>query len=243
MNIKFKKETFASTKLVDGTTEVTNNLDEDFKIGQVIYIVGESTLTPAPAGTHTTREGLVLTLDSNSVVIAIESSDVDEELGKIKMVQATDAQGQVLESNTFDVGERVDVVNPDGTTTPAPNGEHQVVLKDSEGNDVKIRFITVDGVITERSNVEEMSIMEDEPKETPSIEDLLEILVPIVSEMKSIADKMKTANETMSAELSALKTDFDKFKKSPEKFSVAEKKTYKESATDYKLELIKSLRK
>ena len=243
LNIKFKKETFASTKLEDGVTEVTNNLDEDFKIGQVIYIVGDSTLTPAPAGTHTTREGLVLTLDSSSVVIAIESSDVAEELGTMKMVQATDAEGQVLESNTFDVGERVDVVNTDGTTTPAPNGEHQVVLKDTEGNDVKIRFTTVDGIITERSNVEEMSIMEEEPMETPSIEDLLKILVPVVEEMKSIADKMKIANETMNAELTALKTDFDKFKKSPEKFSVAEKKTYKESATDYKLELIKSLRK
>ena len=243
LNIKFKKETFASTKLEDGVTEVTNNLDEDFKIGQVIYIVGESTLTPAPAGTHTTREGLVLTLDSESVVIAIESSDVAEELGTMKMVEATDAQGQVLESNTFDVGEKVEVVNTDGTKTPVADGEHQVTLKDSEGNDVKIRVTTVDGIITERSNVEELSIMEEEPMETPSIEDLLKILVPVVEQMKSLNDKMKTANETMNAELTALKTDFDKFKKSPEKFSVAEKKTYKESATDYKLELIKSLRK
>jgi hypothetical protein len=80
-------------------------------------------------------------------------------------------------------------------------------------------------------------------EDTPSIEDLLKILVPVVEQMKSLNDKMKTANETMNAELTALKTDFDKFKKSPEKFSVAEKKTYKESATDYKLELIKSLRK
>jgi hypothetical protein len=244
LNLTFKKETFASTKLVDGETEVTNNLDEDFKIGQTIYIVGESTLTPAPAGSHTTREGLVITLDSSSVIIAIESGEASEELGNIKMVEATDSEGQVLESNTFDVGEKVEVVNTDGTKTPVADGEHQVTLKDSEGNDVKIRFTTVDGIITERSNVEEMSIMEEEPMEdTPSIEDLLKILVPVVEEMKSIADKMKIANETMSAELTALKTDFDKFKKSPEKFSVAEKKTYKESATDYKLELIKSLRK
>ena len=244
LNLTFKKETFASTKLVDGETEVTNNLDEDFKIGQTIYIVGESTLTPAPAGSHTTREGLVITLDSSSVIIAIESGEASEELGNIKMVEATDSEGQVLESNTFDVGEKVEVVNTDGTKTPVADGEHQVTLKDSEGNDVKIRVTTVDGIITERSNVEEMSIMEEEPMEdTPSIEDLLKILVPVVEEMKSIADKMKIANETMSAELTALKTDFDKFKKSPEKFSVAEKKTYKESATDYKLELIKSLRK
>ena len=40
-----------------------------------------------------------------------------------------------------------------------------------------------------------------------------------------------------------LDENFDSFKKSPEKFSVVEKKTYKESFDDYKLELIKSLRK
>ena len=40
LRFTFKAEKFYSTKLVDGT-EVTNNLDEDFKIGQVLYVVGD----------------------------------------------------------------------------------------------------------------------------------------------------------------------------------------------------------
>jgi len=51
LNLSFKKESFATTALDDGT-EVTNNLDSDFMIGQILYVVGESTLTPAPAGSH-----------------------------------------------------------------------------------------------------------------------------------------------------------------------------------------------
>jgi hypothetical protein len=50
-------------------------------------------------------------------------------------------------------------------------------------------------------------------------------------------------NGKFKTELNSLKTDFDSFKKSPERKAVEEKKTYNESFADYKLDLIKSLRK
>ena len=74
-----------------------------------------------------------------------------------KEVNFTDAKtkdGTILQSPTFDVGETVDVVSEDGTKTPAPDGEHEISLKDTEGNEVLIKVITKDGVITERENVE-----------------------------------------------------------------------------------------
>ena len=63
------------------------------------------------------------------------------------------ADGTIVESPTFDVGESVEVVTEDGKT-PAPDGEHELSLKDSEGNEVLIKVMTKDGVITERENVE-----------------------------------------------------------------------------------------
>lgn len=72
----------------------------------------------------------------------------------VEMTYAKLADGTILESPTFDVGEDVEVVSEDGTKTPAPDGEHEVILKDSEGNDVRIKVITKDGKITERENVE-----------------------------------------------------------------------------------------
>jgi hypothetical protein len=63
------------------------------------------------------------------------------------------ADGTIVESPTFDVGESVDVVTEDGKT-PAPDGEHELALRDSEGNEVLIKVMTKDGKITERENVE-----------------------------------------------------------------------------------------
>ena len=244
LGLQFKKETFKSTFLVDGTTEVTNNMeDEDFQPGQSLYVVKESTLAPAPEGSHETREGVVITVDSESVIIAVSQNDiadeaeVKEEAGKeMEYTEAKDAQGQILESSTFDVGEDVFLVKEDGSKEPAPDGEHQVTLKDTSGNENKIRIQVKDGKITERENVEEMMKPEEMSVDfSKDIEDIKSSINNLLELVGSMNGKFKT-------ELNSLKTDFDTFKKSPERKAVEEKKSYTQSFSDYQLELIKSLR-
>ena len=75
----------------------------------------------------------------------------------VKFTDAKDAKGNILQSPTFDLGEDVEVVSEDGTKSPAPDGEHEIELTDSEGNKVVIRIETKDGKITSRENVEEAS--------------------------------------------------------------------------------------
>jgi hypothetical protein len=87
----------------------------------------------------------------------------------VQFTYAKLADGTILESPTFDLGEQVDIVSEDGTKTPAPDGEHEVVLKDSEGNDVRIKVETKDGKIVERENVETETPAEDEAVEMESI--------------------------------------------------------------------------
>jgi hypothetical protein len=87
----------------------------------------------------------------------------------VELTYAKLADGTILESPTFDLGEKVEVVSEDGTKSPAPDGEHEVVLKDSEGNDVRIKVETKDGIITERENVEVETPAEDEAVEMESI--------------------------------------------------------------------------
>jgi NADH dehydrogenase/NADH:ubiquinone oxidoreductase subunit G len=62
--------------------------------------------------------------------------------------------GTVVESATFDVGEDLFVIGEDGSKTPAPDGEHELSLRDTEGNEVLIKVISKDGKIVERENVE-----------------------------------------------------------------------------------------
>lgn len=62
--------------------------------------------------------------------------------------------GTIVESPTFDLGESLDVVSEDGTKTPAPNGWHELALKDTEGNETYIKVFAEDGKIKERENVE-----------------------------------------------------------------------------------------
>jgi len=64
------------------------------------------------------------------------------------------ADGTILESPTFDVGEMAEVVSEDGKS-PAPAGEHELILRDSEGKEERIKIIVdAEGKITERENVE-----------------------------------------------------------------------------------------
>ena len=83
-------------------------------------------------------------------IMALLSVDKEE----TKMTYAKLKDGTVVESSTFDVGEDLFVVSEDGEKSPAPNGEHELSLRDEEGNEVLFKVITEDGKIVERENVE-----------------------------------------------------------------------------------------
>jgi len=82
-------------------------------------------------------------------ILGLLSEDV------LNFTDAKTKDGTILQSPTFDLGETVDVVDADGKKTPAPDGEHEIALKDTEGKEVIIRIETKDGKITSRENVEE----------------------------------------------------------------------------------------
>lgn len=241
LGLQFKKETFKSTFLIDGNTEVTNNMEDDFQVGQTLYVVKESTLAPAPEGSHETRDGFIVSVDSESTIIAIASKDkstdaeVEQEDGEeMSYTEAKDAQGQILESSTFDVGEDVFLVHSDGSKTPAPDGEHQVVLKDTSGNENKIRIQVKDGKIIQRENVEGM--MKPAMMNTDFSKDIEDIKLSL----NNLLELVGSMNGKFKTEFNSLKTDFESFKNLPERKAVEEKKFYTESFADYRLNLIKN---
>ena len=87
---------------------------------------------------------------------------------EVRLTYARLKDGTIVESPTFDVGEGLEIVSEDGTKSPAPDGTHELALKDSEGKETLIKVITKDGKIEERENVE----LADEDEETVKVEDL-----------------------------------------------------------------------
>ena len=73
---------------------------------------------------------------------------------EVELTYAKLADGTIVESKTFDVGEDLFVVSEDGTKSPAPNGMHDLMLKDTEGNETMFKVKTEEGKIVERENVE-----------------------------------------------------------------------------------------
>jgi hypothetical protein len=84
------------------------------------------------------------------------------------------ADGTIVESPTFDVGEPVEVVTEDGKT-PAPDGEHELSLRDAAGNENIIKVITKDGKIVERANIELPSSEEEMTAEDVKVEDIPQV--------------------------------------------------------------------
>ena len=115
--------------------------------------------------------------------------------------------GTILESNTFDVGETIDVVSEDGTKSPAPTGEHEIALKDSEGKEVVIRVLVADGKITERQNVEEVS---PEAPEESQVEIEREMEMEVVEDVPMDEKDMKIKD--LEAKIMEMESMINEFK-------------------------------
>jgi hypothetical protein len=126
------------------------------------------------------------------------------------------ADGTIVESPTFDVGESLEVVAEDGKT-PAPDGEHELALKDSEGNEVLIKVMTKDGKITERENVELPAA--EEEKEVAEMESIAggdmgddeavateETADPISEDMASMVTKLQYRIEELEKKMQSMET-------------------------------------
>ena len=95
------------------------------------------------------------------LVMMLSSNEVEFTYAKLK-------DGTIVESPTFDVGEPLEVVSEDGTKSPAPDGEHELALRDSEGNETLFKVITEGGVIKERENVELADLEVKEAEDIPA---------------------------------------------------------------------------
>lgn len=94
-----------------------------------------------------------------------------------KMAEAKLVDGTVVESPSFDVEQPLEVVTEEGKV-PAPDGEHELVLRDESGNEILIKVVTEGGIIVSRENVDITERVEEAieelAEETEEVEPLTE---------------------------------------------------------------------
>lgn len=218
------KEAFGDVKMKDG--KIIRVGGEEPMVGLQVKLVNyDGTLTAVTDGVYESENGKKINIVGGS----IQGIDEADEKAAEKFTEAKTADGAIVESPTFDVGEDLMVVK-DGEKSPAPDGEHQVVLKDSDGNEVKIRVMTKDGKIVERENVEEMEDM-------MSAEEVAELFSQALKKLESKID-------AISAKQTELDGKFQKFSKEPAGQRVFTQKTINEnfSETESRVESFKRLR-
>jgi hypothetical protein len=113
------------------------------------------------------------------------------------------ADGTIVESATFDVGEDLFVVSEDGTKTLAPDGMHELALKDESGDENLIKVRTEGGKIVERENVELAAADE----ETVKVEDLPQSgEITKADEMPDLKNQVKSGTLKMAEETDSVET-------------------------------------
>lgn len=211
INKLFGFQKFSSYKLKDSSSELI--LEDELAVGEPVYVILPNGQLPAKDGEYELEDTTKIKIQDGKV----HEIKYDMEKNNEQFVEAQLKDGTVVESKTFDVGEEVSVVSPDGKKSPAPDGEHELALKDSEGKEVVIRIITKDGKIVERMNVEEkspevgeeMGMMPDLSEGNDVIED--EFKKKVMEKLESLVDKV----EKMASDYEEMKKKVAKFSKEP----------------------------
>ena len=166
--------------------------------GVLIKKVGyDGAISAIADGDYETEDGKVLSIVGGSIQGVQSIASRDAEGGKFTEAKSGDI---TLDSPTFDVGETIDVVKEDGTKEKAPDGEHEIVLKDESGNENKIKVMVKNGMITERENVE----VEEEDEMSALAEAFAMTLKKLETKLDDIARKTDL-----------LETKFKKFSNEP----------------------------
>lgn len=201
---------FADVKLKDDVTMRVGGDEPSIglRVKQVNY---DGTLTAMTDGDYETTNGDVISVIGGA--ISGIQSKADYEKRKTGFTIAETPEGVKVESPTFDVGEDIYVLDGD-EKKKAPDGEHQVVLKDESGNENKIRVISKDGKIVERENVEE---------------DMEKTMMEIAEQFQKALSKFETKIDLIAQKQKELDGKFQKFSKEPAGSRVYTQKTINET--------------
>jgi hypothetical protein len=207
---------FNSYKLAENGNEIIS--EGSLAVGEPIYIITDNGQLPLSDGEYELEDTTKIKVKDGQV----QEIKYDMET-KSQFTDAVLKDGSVVKSPTFDVGEAISIVDADGKEAPAPDGEHEIKLKDSEGKEVVIRVIVKDGKITERENVEESPEAPEVGEDMGMIDDMTPSLSSgndatdevFKKEIMAKVDALMKKMEDITAAYEDVKSKVAKFSKEP----------------------------
>ena len=205
---------FNSYKIKENGNEIIT--EGDLAVGEPIYIINKDGQIPAPDGEFELDDTTKITIKDGIV----QKINYDNMETKQNFVEAALKDGTVVKSPTFDIGEDMYVVSPDGKETPAPDGEHELMLKDTSGNENVFRVVVKDGKITERENVEEANPEMPETEQemgmtTPGLSQGNDNMEGFKKEIMAVLGEIKDKIDSVVADQEEMKKKVSKFAKEP----------------------------
>jgi hypothetical protein len=141
-------------------------------------------------------EAIANAIKEGFAAIKLSSDNPAPEVVEVQLAQMKLSDGvTVLEAASFEAGQEVNIVAEDGTTTPAPVGEHEL----EDGN---VLIITEAGIIAE-IRVKEMEAEEVEMSNDAKFEALIKTIVMNLS--SEVAKQMNDLKVELKAEISEAK--------------------------------------
>jgi hypothetical protein len=207
--------TFNSYKITESGQELI--AEGDLMVGEPVYVITDNGQLPAPDGEFELEDTTKIKIE-DGIVQQIKYDNMENETEQF--VEATLADGVVVKSKTFDVGEDVFVVSPDGTEVKAPDGEHELNLKDAEGKEVLFKIIVKDGKIIERENVELSYDEKEKTEEEMGMAPDLSVAQEVIDEdfkktLMGVLDEIKDAIKGVMEDQEDMKAKMAKFSKEP----------------------------
>jgi hypothetical protein len=230
---------FNSYKIAETGEELI--CEGELAVDEPIYVITNNGQLPAPDGEYELEDTTKIKIQDGKV----KELKYDMENETLSFAEATLKDGTMLKSPNFEIGDDVKIVDADGNETPAPDGEHEIVLKDSG---VVMKIELEGGKITEKESVELPETEEEMGMEAPdlstsNIETEGQIEEDFKKTIMEKIDTMMSKMEEMMSNYEDMKSKVEKFSKEPAGQPVRQSKNiineFNEAKGDYISQLVK----
>lgn len=191
---------FNSYKTVGGGELIC---EDELEIGSEIYAITTDGQLPASDGEYELEDSTIVKVEDGIIKdLSYKENEMEEETTTDvnqtnDFMKASLADGTILEAKTFEIGDTVEIVDAEGNKTPAPDGEHTIMIGEET-----IKIITEGGIIKEKMEVEEMSdLSENNVADNVDLQDFFKSIGGILKNMEEKMAAMEKKFETMSSQV------------------------------------------